>query len=93
MAAPLPLHARARVGMAPRRQVEMDSVREYVSQSDKVLELHNEIQGCDAILARMQEVGSRFVSRISHCVGQCVNKVMACAQTLGECLESMRAKR
>jgi hypothetical protein len=37
-------------------QVEMDSVREYVSQSDKVLELHNEIQGCDAILARMQEV-------------------------------------
>eukprot|EP00611_Tribonema_gayanum_P019451 TRINITY_DN336_c0_g1_i1.p1 TRINITY_DN336_c0_g1~~TRINITY_DN336_c0_g1_i1.p1 ORF type:complete len:749 (+),score=271.71 TRINITY_DN336_c0_g1_i1:64-2247(+) len=38
------------------REVEMDSVREYVSQSDKVLELHNEIQGCDAILARMQEM-------------------------------------
>jgi hypothetical protein len=55
-------------------QVEMDSVREYVSQSDKVLELHNEIQGCDAILARMQEVRMlavpivEFLANCRHCI-------------------------
>ncbi|CAM9642682.1 unnamed protein product [Phaeothamnion confervicola] len=38
------------------REVEMESVREYVHQSGKVLELHNQLQACDAILARMQEM-------------------------------------
>ncbi|CAM9123350.1 unnamed protein product, partial [Sphacelaria rigidula] len=38
------------------REVELDSVREYAAQSEEVLALHKQIQGCDAILARMQEM-------------------------------------
>ncbi|CAM9364292.1 unnamed protein product [Chrysoparadoxa australica] len=38
------------------REVEMESVREYLLQSGSLMELHDEIQGCDAILARMQEM-------------------------------------
>lgn len=38
------------------REVELDSVQEYVAQSGEVLALHQQIQGCDAILARMQEM-------------------------------------
>ncbi|CAM9116209.1 unnamed protein product [Discosporangium mesarthrocarpum] len=38
------------------REVETDSVREYMAQSEDVLALHKQIQGCDNILARMQEM-------------------------------------
>jgi hypothetical protein len=38
------------------REVEADSVREYVNQSSQVLLLHQRIQSCDGILARMQEM-------------------------------------
>ena len=38
------------------RDVEVESVRDYVSQSEQVVELHNQMQSCDAILARMQEM-------------------------------------
>jgi hypothetical protein len=38
------------------KQVEMESVREYVGESDNVVYLHNQIQACDVVLARMQEM-------------------------------------
>lgn len=34
----------------------MESVKEYVQQSSNVLALHSQIQSCDMILARMQEM-------------------------------------
>jgi hypothetical protein len=37
-------------------QVEMESVKEYVQQSSNVVSLHTQIQACDMILARMQEM-------------------------------------
>ena len=37
-------------------QVEVESVRDYVAQSEQVVDLHNQMQTCDAILARMQEM-------------------------------------
>jgi hypothetical protein len=37
-------------------QVEMESVKEYVQQSSNVVSLHSQIQSCDVILARMQEM-------------------------------------
>lgn len=41
---------------SPEQQVEMESVKEYVQQSSNVLALHSQIQSCDMILARMQEM-------------------------------------
>lgn len=38
------------------REVEVESVREYVAQSGEVVDLHNQMQSCDAILKRMQEM-------------------------------------
>lgn len=38
------------------REVEVESVRDYVSQSEQVIQLHQEMQSCDAILKRMQEM-------------------------------------
>ncbi|CAM9679004.1 unnamed protein product [Ectocarpus sp. 12 AP-2014] len=38
------------------REVEHNSVEGYKAQSAEVLSLHQQIQGCDAILARMQEM-------------------------------------
>lgn len=38
------------------KEVEMESVKEYVQQSSNVLALHSQIQACDMILARMQEM-------------------------------------
>ena len=38
------------------REVEVESVRDYVAQSEQVVDLHNQMQSCDAILKRMQEM-------------------------------------
>jgi len=38
------------------RDVELASVREYVAQSDNLVELNHQIRACDATLARMQEM-------------------------------------
>jgi len=38
------------------KEVEMESVKEYVQQSSNVVALHGQIQSCDMILARMQEM-------------------------------------
>ena len=38
------------------KEVEMESVKEYVQQSSNVVALHAQIQSCDMILARMQEM-------------------------------------
>ena len=38
------------------REVESSSVRDYMQQSSQVVDLHNEMQKCDGILAKMQEM-------------------------------------
>uniref|UniRef100_A0A7S2BKB8 Vacuolar protein sorting-associated protein 52 homolog n=2 Tax=Octactis speculum TaxID=3111310 RepID=A0A7S2BKB8_9STRA len=38
------------------REVEVESVKDYVLQSEKVVDLHNQMQTCDGILSRMQEM-------------------------------------
>lgn len=42
----------------------MESVKEYVQQSSNVLALHSQIQSCDMILARMQEMLLGFQVRM-----------------------------
>lgn len=43
----------------------MESVKEYVQQSSNVVSLHSQIQSCDVILARMQEMLLGF--QVRHC--------------------------
>ena len=38
------------------REVEVESVRDYVQQSSQVADLHAQMQRCDGILAKMQEM-------------------------------------
>ena len=38
------------------KKIENESVREYVGESGHVVELHEQIQACDVVLARMQEM-------------------------------------
>ena len=38
------------------REVEVDSVREYVEESDNVVRLHEQIHTCDTVLAQMQKM-------------------------------------
>jgi hypothetical protein len=38
------------------REVEVESVRDYVEQSAEIVSLHNQMQTCDNTLAKMQEM-------------------------------------
>ena len=38
------------------RVAEMDSVSQYVENNQQVVDLHKQMQECDAVLARMQEM-------------------------------------
>ena len=37
-------------------QAEVETIEKYIENSDCVLDLHNQMQSCDAVLARMQEM-------------------------------------
>lgn len=38
------------------REAEMETVKQYVANSDEVISLHRQMQECDGVLARMQEM-------------------------------------
>ena len=58
------------------RAAEVDSVSQYVMKSTDIVELHDQVQECDNILAKMQEmllgfqVGCRS-RRFSQCESKC----------------------
>ncbi|KAJ0025961.1 hypothetical protein Pint_06751 [Pistacia integerrima] len=42
------------------RQVEMDSIQDYIKESDNLVSLHDQIRDCDAILSQMETLLSGF---------------------------------
>jgi hypothetical protein len=46
-------------------QVENESVLQYVQNNDKVIELHKQMQECDSVLARMQDMLLGFQADLS----------------------------
>jgi hypothetical protein len=54
------LKDRARSVEAKLQAVEMESISDYVAESDNLLELHHQIQGCDGILHTMESLLSGF---------------------------------
>jgi hypothetical protein len=54
----------------------MDAVTQYVENNAQVVKLHKEMQECDAVLARMQDMLLSFqadLGRISHHDSSCSN--------------------
>ncbi|XP_031273342.1 vacuolar protein sorting-associated protein 52 A-like isoform X2 [Pistacia vera] len=46
------------------RQVELDSIQDYIKESDNLVSLHDQIRDCDAILSQMETLLSGFQSEI-----------------------------
>ncbi|URE19084.1 vacuolar protein sorting-associated protein 52 [Musa troglodytarum] len=46
------------------RQVELDSIQDYITESDNLVLLHDQIRDCDIILSQMETVLSGFQSEI-----------------------------
>ncbi|GLT97449.1 hypothetical protein SLE2022_150140 [Rubroshorea leprosula] len=46
------------------RQVELDSIQEYIKESDNLVSLHDQIRECDSILSQMETLLSGFQAEI-----------------------------
>ncbi|GLT80319.1 hypothetical protein SLA2020_517650 [Shorea laevis] len=46
------------------RQVELDSIQEYIQESDNLVSLHDQIHECDSILSQMETLLSGFQAEI-----------------------------
>ncbi|GKV00398.1 hypothetical protein SLEP1_g13091 [Rubroshorea leprosula] len=46
------------------RQVELDSIQEYIKESDNLVSLHDQIHECDSILSQMETLLSGFQAEI-----------------------------
>ncbi|XP_059446482.1 vacuolar protein sorting-associated protein 52 A-like isoform X2 [Corylus avellana] len=46
------------------RQVELDSIQDYIKESDNLVSLHDQIRECDSILSQMETLLSGFQSEI-----------------------------
>ncbi|KAJ8470223.1 hypothetical protein OPV22_024566 [Ensete ventricosum] len=46
------------------RQVELDSIQDYITESDNLVLLHDQIRDCDIILSQMETILSGFQSEI-----------------------------
>ncbi|KAI4303712.1 hypothetical protein MLD38_039311 [Melastoma candidum] len=46
------------------RQVELDSIQDYIKESDNLLSLHDQIRDCDSILSQMEALLSGFQAEI-----------------------------
>lgn len=46
------------------RQVELDSIQDYIKESDNLVSLHDQIRDCDAILSQMESLLSGFQAEI-----------------------------
>jgi len=58
-------HARASPRSPPRLrtlQVELDSIQDYVAESDNLVALQDQIRGCDGILGKMENLLGGFQS-------------------------------
>lgn len=47
---------------AKLRQAEVDSIDDYISETDNLVQLHEQIRACDGILATMEELLGKFQS-------------------------------
>ena len=58
------LKQRAKAVEDKLQSVEMESIKDYVAESDNMLELHAQIQSCDGILGDMESLLSGFKTEL-----------------------------
>jgi hypothetical protein len=46
------------------RKVELDSIEDYIKESDNLVSLHDQIRDCDSILSQMETLLSGFQEEI-----------------------------
>ncbi|GAX77086.1 hypothetical protein CEUSTIGMA_g4532.t1 [Chlamydomonas eustigma] len=71
------------------RQAEMESIQEYISESDNMVALHDQIKNCDGILGSMEQLLGKFQSDLGR-VSEEIRQLQVQAQTMGTKLKSRR---
>lgn len=72
------------------RQVEMESIQDYIQESDNLVSLHDQIRNCDDILAHMEEMLGRFQGDLGK-VSDEIRALQVQSQTMSTKLRNRKA--
>ncbi|GLC44043.1 hypothetical protein PLESTB_000222700 [Pleodorina starrii] len=72
------------------RTVELESIQDYIQESDNMVALHDQIKTCDSILSGMEQLLARFQSELGK-VGEEIRQLQVQSQSMGTKLKNRRA--
>lgn len=72
------------------RQVELESIQDYIQESDNLVGLHEQIKSCDGILEHMEETLGKFQSDLGK-VSEEIRQLQVQSQTMSTKLKNRRA--
>eukprot|EP00210_Caulerpa_lentillifera_P001709 g1642.t1 len=72
------------------RRVELDSIQDYIQESDNLASLHNQIHDCDRILATMEDMLGKFQTDLSQ-VSEEIRQLQNQSQVMSVKLKNRRA--
>ncbi|KAG2445494.1 hypothetical protein HXX76_000110 [Chlamydomonas incerta] len=72
------------------RTVEMESIQDYINESDNMVALHDQIKVCDTILNGMEQLLAKFQSELGK-VGEEIRQLQVQSQSMGTKLKNRRA--
>ncbi|KAG2482867.1 hypothetical protein HYH03_018212 [Edaphochlamys debaryana] len=72
------------------RTVELESIQDYIQESDNMVALHDQIKTCDSILAGMEGLLAKFQSELGK-VGEEIRQLQVQSQSMGTKLKNRRA--
>ena len=52
------------------KQIQMESVRDYITKAEELVDLHDEIKNCDDLLAKMEQMLSGFQDHLKSISGE-----------------------
>ena len=84
------LKQRAKAVEEKLQSVEMESIKDYVAESDNLLELHAQIQGCDGILGDMESLLSGFKTELGK-ISTEIRSLQDQSQSMGIKLKNRKA--
>ncbi|KXZ50200.1 hypothetical protein GPECTOR_17g837 [Gonium pectorale] len=72
------------------RTVELESIQDYIQESDNMVALHDQIKTCDTILSGMEQLLAKFQSELGK-VGEEIRQLQVQSQSMGTKLRNRRA--
>ncbi|GIL58131.1 hypothetical protein Vafri_12985 [Volvox africanus] len=72
------------------RTVELESIQDYIQESDNMVALHDQIKTCDSILSGIEQLLGRFQSELGK-VGEEIRQLQVQSQSMGTKLRNRRA--